>query len=37
MIDTHCHLDDNSYKDDIDDVISNAKKQGVRQVLIPGC
>jgi len=36
VIDTHCHLDDNSYKDDIDDVISNAKKQGVSQILIPG-
>ncbi len=36
MIDTHCHLDDISYKDDIDDVISNAKKQGVEKVLIPG-
>ena len=36
MIDTHCHLDDVSYNDDINLVVANAKKQGIDKVLIPG-
>jgi TatD DNase family protein len=36
IIDTHCHLDDKRYFDDIDEVISRAKEQGVKGFLIAG-
>jgi TatD DNase family protein len=36
LIDTHCHLDDSSYDNDIELVIANAKKNGVLKILIPG-
>jgi len=36
IIDTHCHLDDERYKDDIQEVIANAKAQGVEKFIIPG-
>jgi len=36
IIDTHCHLDDERYNDDIDAVISRAKEQGVERFIIPG-
>ena len=36
IIDTHAHLDDERYKDDLDEVIANAKANGVEGVLIPG-
>jgi len=36
IIDTHCHLDDERYNDDIDDVLSRAKEQGVERFIIPG-
>lgn len=36
IIDTHCHLDDERYKDDIDRVIARAKEQGVERFIIPG-
>jgi len=36
IIDTHCHLDDKRYNDDIEDVISRAKEQGVERFIIPG-
>lgn len=36
IIDTHCHLDDPRYKDDLDDVIKRALENGVMGVLIPG-
>lgn len=36
IIDTHCHLDDERYNDDIEDVISRAKAQGVERFIIPG-
>lgn len=36
IIDTHCHLDDNRYKDDLNEVIKNAENYGVRGILIPG-
>lgn len=35
IIDTHCHLDDDRYKDDIDEVISRAIKSGVEMFIIP--
>jgi len=36
IIDTHCHLDDERYNSDIDEVISRAKEQGVERFIIPG-
>ena len=36
IIDTHCHLDDERYNDDIDSVISRAKEQGIERFIIPG-
>jgi len=36
IIDTHCHLDDERYNDDIDEVISRAKEQGIERFIIPG-
>ena len=35
IIDTHCHLDDERYNDDIEEVISRAKEQGVKRFIIP--
>lgn len=36
IIDTHCHLDDKRYDEDLEEVIENAKNFGVRGILIPG-
>jgi TatD DNase family protein len=36
IIDTHCHLDDERYNSDIDEVISRAKEQGIERFIIPG-
>ena len=36
IIDTHCHLDNIKYQDDLDKVINDALDSGVRQFLIPG-
>jgi len=36
IIDTHSHLDDERYFEDLDKVIQNAKDAGVEGVLIPG-
>jgi TatD DNase family protein len=36
IIDTHCHLDDPRYNDDIGEVIANAKGKGVNKFIIPG-
>jgi len=36
IIDTHCHLDDERYKDDIEEVLQNAKEKGVEKFIIPG-
>ena len=36
IIDTHCHLDDERYKEDIADVIERAKAEGVERFIIPG-
>ncbi|SFV55586.1 Putative deoxyribonuclease YcfH [hydrothermal vent metagenome] len=35
IIDTHCHLDDDRYIDDIEDVIARAKDGGVEKFIIP--
>jgi len=36
IIDTHCHLDDERYNEDITEVIERAKAQGVERFIIPG-
>lgn len=36
MIDTHCHIDDEQYKDDIDSVIQRAKEAGIEKIFVPG-
>lgn len=36
IIDTHCHLDDKRYNDDIEEVIERAKVKGVERFIIPG-
>ncbi len=36
IIDTHCHLDDERYNDDIEMVLERAKKSGVEKFIIPG-
>jgi TatD DNase family protein len=36
LIDTHCHLDDERYNDDIEEVLENAKRKGVEKFIIPG-
>ncbi len=36
IIDTHCHLDDKRYVDDLDEVIGRARKNGVKGFVIPG-
>jgi len=36
IIDTHCHLDDERYNEDIEQVLQNAKKEGVEKFIIPG-
>ena len=36
IIDTHCHLDDNRYDNDLDEVLENAYKNGVKSMIIPG-
>ena len=36
IIDTHVHLDDEKYKDDLDEVLSRARGGGVERFIIPG-
>lgn len=36
IIDTHCHLDDKRYNDDIVEVLERAKAEGVERFIIPG-
>lgn len=36
IIDTHCHLDDKSFDEDLDDVIQRAFESGVKSIIIPG-
>ena len=33
FIDTHAHLDDEAYSEDLDHVISRAQEQGVTQII----
>ncbi len=36
MIDTHCHLTDPQFKDDLDEVLERARAAGVRQIINAG-
>ena len=36
MIDTHCHLDGEEFKDDLEAVIARARKAGVKAIGVPG-
>lgn len=36
IIDTHCHLDDESFFDDLDETVIRAEKAGVEKIIIPG-
>ncbi len=36
IIDTHCHLNDKRYFDDLDEVITRAKEHNVKGIVIPG-
>jgi TatD DNase family protein len=36
IIDTHCHLDDTRYIEDLDAVITRARQKGVEKFIIPG-
>jgi len=36
IIDTHIHLDDDRYNDDLDEVLSRAREGGVKGFIIPG-
>ncbi len=36
IIDTHCHLDNERYNNDIEKVLKNAKEEGVEKFVIPG-
>jgi len=36
IVDTHCHLDDSRYIEDLDDVIARAQERSVEKYIIPG-
>lgn len=36
IVDTHCHLDDTRYNDDMLEVLARAKENGVKRFIIPG-
>ncbi|NLY89048.1 MAG: TatD family hydrolase [Firmicutes bacterium] len=36
FFDTHCHLNDDAYHDDLEEVIGRARQQGVGYILVPG-
>ncbi len=36
IIDTHCHLDDERYNDDLDEVLECARQKGIEKFIIPG-
>jgi TatD DNase family protein len=36
FIDTHCHLNFNSFQDDLPQVLDRARENGIREILIPG-
>ena len=36
LVDTHCHLDFNTFDEDRDDVLSRAQQSGVKIIINPG-
>ena len=36
IVDTHCHLDDERYNDDLEEVLDHARQKGVEKFIIPG-
>ena len=36
MVDTHCHLDSQSFENDLEQVIARAYEQNVAKIIIPG-
>ena len=36
FFDTHCHLNDGAYRDDLEEVIGRARHEGVGYILVPG-
>jgi TatD DNase family protein len=36
FVDTHCHLDDHAYRQDIDEVVTKAYEIGVNKIIVPG-
>mgnify|MGYP002064482435 CR=1 FL=1 len=36
IIDTHIHLDDNRYDEDLDEVLNRAREGGVKRFIISG-
>jgi TatD DNase family protein len=36
LVDTHCHLDDERYNEDIEEVLESARQKGVQKFIIPG-
>ena len=37
LIDSHCHIYDEKFKDDIDTVLSNAQTNGIERIFMPNC
>ena len=36
IVDTHCHLDDERYNNDLEEVLEHARQKGVEKFIIPG-
>jgi len=36
LFDTHCHLNDDAYRDDLEEVIGRAREEGIAFILVPG-
>ena len=36
FFDTHCHLNDDAYREDLEEVVGRARQEGVAYLLVPG-